>query len=289
MEAKTLPPVHSLPHFVGRATFIKDRPVFATEQPYEVVGTLPPEQEHLRRNTEFELGDIPVYDLRQDFEAPSLDTHGFEFLRRPELSAFDIGSEDGLKDYLRAVLAFLQERFQTTDILVYNYNVRNSKERPTPEEYSGSQAKPQSIVSEAHTDGTDEGGFLRIRHQLGQDYAKYNDGSWRSRIVTLWRATRPVEEAPLALCDPSSLGSDDLINVARPGRDFVGEVSYVKHNLNQRWYFLSDQQPDELTLFSSYDSMDNTKIIGVEPDPSPRATKNRVSIDVRAIVLTKLE
>lgn len=79
---------------------------------------------------------------------------------------------------------------------------------------------------------------------------------WMAR---LWRPFQAVEEAPLALCDASSLGRHDLIHVARPAADFVGEVAYVKFNPDQRWYWLSDQQPDELLLFSSYDSMDSTK------------------------------
>lgn len=130
MAARALPSVQSLPHMVGRLQFIKDSPIFATEQPYEVIGALPPGQEALRNNTEFEFHELPVYDLRQEFGTPSLDVHGFEYLLRPELTSFDTDTEDGLKDYLRAVLVLFQERFQTKDVLVYNYNVRKPSRHP---------------------------------------------------------------------------------------------------------------------------------------------------------------
>ena len=108
---------------MGTCEFTKDRDIFANEQPYEVVGNLPPEQEEFRANTEYESCDIPVFDLRQEFDSLSLDVHGFEYLKRPDLDGFDIRSENGMRDYLRAVVRFLKEHFQTDDVLVYNYNV----------------------------------------------------------------------------------------------------------------------------------------------------------------------
>lgn len=63
-----------------------------------------------------------------------------------------------------------------------------------------------------------------------------------------------MKDAPLAFCDPETLTDTDLLAVDTPGPDRVGEVYHVKFNENQRWYWLSDQKPDEVSIFTSWDS-----------------------------------
>ena len=71
-----------------------------------------------------------------------------------------------------------------------------------------------------------------------------------------WRPLfTPVEDSPLAFCDYFTVDKGrDLLAVDRISPQYVGEVYYLKHSADQRWYYLSGQRPDELALFVSYDS-----------------------------------
>ena len=73
--------------------------------------------------------------------------------------------------------------------------------------------------------------------------------------ISAWRPLKHVvQNAPLAFCDFASVDAADLIATDRPSREYVGEVYYMKYNCDQKWYWLSQQTPDELSLFMSYDS-----------------------------------
>lgn len=74
-------------------------------------------------------------------------------------------------------------------------------------------------------------------------------------LFSVWRPLNgTVEDAPLAFCDWSSVHVKDFIATDRPSREYVGEVYYPVYSDDQRWYWLSDQSPEELSVFLSYDS-----------------------------------
>jgi hypothetical protein len=64
----------------------------------------------------------------------------------------------------------------------------------------------------------------------------------------------PVKDAPLAFCDYFSLQNTDTVAADRVSVDYVGEVYYLQYNKAQQWYFFRDQMPDEVTMFTSFDS-----------------------------------
>lgn len=69
-----------------------------------------------------------------------------------------------------------------------------------------------------------------------------------------------------------------------------GENCAVKADeiAQHKWYYLYEQQPDELLLFKQHDSDPNAKTRGVPhssfPYPGTEHLENRLSIEVRAIV-----
>jgi hypothetical protein len=72
---------------------------------------------------------------------------------------------------------------------------------------------------------------------------------------SLWRPTvQIVEDHPLAFCDPRAVAPEDCIHVDRVMPTSYSEVTYVKYNTAQKWYFLKHQRIDEAALFVSYDS-----------------------------------
>ena len=63
-----------------------------------------------------------------------------------------------------------------------------------------------------------------------------------------------VYDAPLAFGDRATLSPDSLLATQRAGSDYVGEIYYLKHDARQRFYWISEQTPEELSIFISYDS-----------------------------------
>jgi len=65
-----------------------------------------------------------------------------------------------------------------------------------------------------------------------------------------------VEDDHLTICDGQTIEQNDLVEADRISTtgSYVGEIYYVKHNPVQRWYFLDKQQPEEMTIFVSFDS-----------------------------------
>lgn len=127
-------------------------------------------------------------------------------------------------------------------------------------------------VFPVHIDHTVEGGPKRIqRHLTEEEIEKYMNDRFRARIIksvivttqkktaeliaSVWRPIdNPVEDCPLAVCDPRHIDIHDLIATDRVTPDFAVEMYYVRFNSNQKWFWLRKQTTSELTVFVNYDS-----------------------------------
>ena len=58
----------------------------------------------------------------------------------------------------------------------------------------------------------------------------------------------------MAMCDYETVDHSDLVAADRVSREYTGEIFYLQHNENQKWYWISDQKPEEMLLFINYDS-----------------------------------
>lgn len=127
------------------------------------------------------------------------------------------------------------------------------------------------------------------------------------RIINVWRPIHhPVAHKPLAVSDWRSLDEkQDLVPIRlifadRQGGSYLSyvirlfiltllsEVYGVKHNPNLRWYYLSNQTPDEVTFIKCYDSeVDRARFTphtAFTDSTSPPDAPQRESIEVRALV-----
>lgn len=73
---------------------------------------------------------------------------------------------------------------------------------------------------------------------------------------SIWRPLfGPVRDWPLAMLDARSVNADqDLIAADVIYPHCVGESFNVFHNSCHRWFYLSDQMPEEVHVFKSFDS-----------------------------------
>ncbi len=115
--------------------------------------------------------------------------------------------------------------------------------------------------------------------------------SRRFSIVNIWRSSngKPIETAPLALCDARSVDDDDLITVERHAKDRIGEVQQVKWNDQHRWYYFPQMRADEALLIKTFDSATDGRarfsVHTAFEDPSaPADAAPRESIETRALL-----
>src|SRR5439155_2536381 len=77
----------------------------------------------------------------------------------------------------------------------------------------------------------------------------------RVQIINLWRPIRgPLRDAPLAVCDASSVKPDQLIPSDLIYRQRVGETYSVTFDPEHRWYYVPEMKVDEVLVLKCYDS-----------------------------------
>ena len=88
-------------------------------------------------------------------------------------------------------------------------------------------------------------------------------GYSRMMIIQTWRAVSgSPQDVPLALCDRRWLEEGDIsprTGILAPenapaGADPAFTVGGIHHNASQKWYYFPDMEPEEVLLFTGYDS-----------------------------------
>src|SRR5258708_932580 len=111
----------------------------------------------------------------------------------------------------------------------------------------------------------------------------------RFAVINVWRPIRgPVQESPLAVCDAQSMVQEDFVKHVLKYRDRDGEVYSVAYNPNHRWYYVPNQQKEEVLLLKCYDSDEHrarfTAHSAFEDPTSPRDAAPRESVEIRTLV-----
>ncbi|KAH9883002.1 hypothetical protein J1614_000368, partial [Plenodomus biglobosus] len=218
-------------------------------------------------NLVFKYGDrVLVRDMRCSAPAGgfTLETHGFEVVRHD--SGFDdwedreavegryLGEVEGL---VRRVLGV------GLRVRVYDWRVRRGvgvgggvgggSGGGNGEENGGIKyARPLRTLRMV-LDQTVRGMVKRVRHCMGSEAEELLKG--RVRMVNLWRPLHhPPSNWPLALCDATTVSPTDLIPTSFITPNYVGEMYNVMYHPDHTWYYLSQQEPDEVLLFKIADS-----------------------------------
>src|SRR5262249_38878371 len=112
----------------------------------------------------------------------------------------------------------------------------------------------------------------------------------RHAVITAGRPIgRPVEQAPIAVCDAQSIAPEDLIATDLVYPDRLGEVYSLTYNPRHRWFYYPAMVPRELLLIKTYDSLEDgrarfTAHTAFDDPTSPAGAAPRESIEVRALV-----
>jgi hypothetical protein len=230
----------------------------------------------------FESHAVEIVDVR-GVEVLRLDEHGATLGRWPtRVRGFD--SEDDIRErYYPESAEIIQATLGASRVFVFDHNVRRGGT-------SGPRADGHAVgrpVRRAHTDFTPRSALARLRHELGP---QADASVSRYLQINLWRPIRgPVRDAPLALCDATSLACDALRAVELRYPERTGEIYYLRYEPEQRWYFASNMTVDEVWLFKNFDSAPpgagRAAPHSAFTDPRHPNVPPRQSIEVRALAL----
>ena len=139
-----------------------------------------------------------------------------------------------------------------------------------------------------HIDQTFDASVQRVREHLGDDAERLLKS--RVRLINVWRPIgNPVAHKPLAVSDWRFVNvSNDLVPVRLIYPHRNGSNYSVKYNPEHKWYYLSNQTPDEVILIKCYDSeVDRARLTphsAFVDTSSPADAPQRQSIEIRALV-----
>ncbi len=194
---------------------------------------------------------VPIYDMRARGGTLSVDREGFELLSHT--SAVHNLYDDAAvgNQYYAEIEAFLGQRFGASRVVIFDATRRSDGD--VGAKNPDGQRGPAKRV---HVDYTAGSAPQRVKDVLGKEEAKRLKKSGARIIqINVWRPiTGPVRRAPLALADASSIRPSELVATDQIFPDRIGEIYYLTHNPEQRWFFAPQMTRDEVLLIKGWDS-----------------------------------
>ena len=130
-----------------------------------------------------------------------------------------------------------------------------------------------------------------MRGKLGLVTAEADDLlTRRFAIVNVWRPIRgPLRDAPLALCDATTLADGDLVQHDLIYPDRTGEIYALTHNPAHRWFYAPEMRADEILLLKCFDSARDGRArfmphTSFQDPTAPADMLPRESIELRTLV-----
>jgi len=255
-----------------------------------------------RDNAEYDPRTVEIEDARTLSPAPRIDRQGFELVHH-ETSVGNLFESQGIRaHYFPEVEALVARLTGAERVLAFDHNLRSSAVEGTLDgqrrevrvsQEKGAGYEPydeealQTPVRIAHNDYTDLSAPQRVRDLVG---GEETEALLRRRFafINVWKPIRgPVECVPLAVCDATSLGPDDLVESDLVYEDRIGRTSGLVHKPGQRWFYYPGMQPHEALLLKCYDSDRQrprfTAHSAFDDPTSPSDAAPRESIEVRTL------
>jgi len=234
-----------------------------------------------RNNTGLDSRAVVIHDARGKEDDLGLDVSGFQFINYPSAEK-DFTDEEKIKtEYYAEVEEILKKHAGAKRVFIFNHVIRRS--------LNDQQVPPaHGPLKRVHVDQTFTSAAERVEYHLLDEADRLLKG--RYRIINVWRPiANPVAHEPLALADYRSVDPEnDLVSIRIILPDREGSMFDVKYNPGHRWYYLSDQTPDEVILFKSFESnADKARLTAhaaFDDNTSPPDAPQRQSIEVRALV-----
>src|ERR1700732_2038716 len=162
--------------------------------------------------------NVAIRNGRKERSKFSLDTNGFVLTEHETAVKYFYDSDEVKSVYYPEVERLLKGLTGAERVVVFDHIVRNPVLAEKGEK--GARA-PAKLV---HNDYTFKSAPRRVRDLLPEEADRLLKN--RFAEINVWRAIRGrIERSPLALCDASSLGAEEIVPIDLVYRDHVGEIS----------------------------------------------------------------
>jgi hypothetical protein len=227
---------------------------------------------------------VLISDARPVLRNVSLDEEGFELVHH-ESTVRDFHSKQEVTSvYYPEAENILKQATGADRVFIFDHTVR----RRIPGSEDRRAEAPRQPVPRVHVDHTENSGPQRVRDLLPDEAAELLRG--RVQIINLWRPIRgPLLDAPLAVCDASSVKPEQLIPSDLVYANRMGETYSVVFDLEHRWFYVPRMRTNEALLLKCYDSKTDGRArfaphsAFTDPTTPPDAPP-RESIEIRALV-----
>jgi hypothetical protein len=202
-----------------------------------------------RSNNSAETHNVLIHDVRPIASDITLDREGFAVLHQKS-AVRDFWDEDELRRvYYPEVQRVIAEATGASNVFIFDHTLRR-RVRGVEDRAAGTPRQPATRV---HVDHTAVSGPQRVRDFFGDEAEQLLRG--RVQVINLWRPVRgPLRDAPLAVCDATTVGAHDLVASDLVYKNRVGETYGVTYNADHRWFYVPEMQPDEALLLKCFDS-----------------------------------
>ncbi|NNE83774.1 MAG: methyltransferase [Alphaproteobacteria bacterium] len=224
-----------------------------------------------------------IRDGRPLRDAFAMDVTGFEFVDH-ETAMTDFFDTEQLKSvYYSEIEALIKARAGAARVVIFDHTLRSGDEDTRNEKLI------REPVLSVHNDYTEWSGPQRVRELMPESEVE-DLLSRRFAIIQVWRPIRnPIQSNPLAICDSSTLSTDNLIASERRYPNRVGETYRISFNADQRWFYFPNMTRDEALVFKVFDSATDgrarfTPHTSFDDPNTPPGAPARESIEVRALV-----
>ncbi|EGG07325.1 uncharacterized protein MELLADRAFT_62621 [Melampsora larici-populina 98AG31] len=258
---------------------------------------------HFDQDLYLPLGvQIPLQDLRKLQKEPDLKTQGFTYVLREfpsdalHLDAFSDGYTKLLERDAIALVKELKKkanllaRLRTNSHLAFCVSRGHRGKDPT----TASEKPTRGIHSDMSSIGAKfiKENFITTRLKALND-AKANEFLEEMRqgnhvvILNVWRPIQQVERDPLAICDWTTVSDEDHLDFGHHPMEADNAIQAWSYNKKQSWYYLPQQQPNEVFVFVQHDSAapDGHGMNVPHASPvllgTPEDTDHRLSYDFR--------
>jgi hypothetical protein len=229
-----------------------------------------------------EAHHMTIYNIRPVAARLSLDSEGLALVTHSS-AVRDFYDEDELRRvYYPEAERLVAEVTGATRVLVFDHTAR----RRVWGGVDRSNGTPRQPVTVVHNDYTIKSGPQRVRDLMGEEAEELL--TRRFEIVNVWRPIRgPLRDAPLAVCDATTVAFTDFVPSDLVYRDRTGEIYRVKYNPAHRWFYAPEMQADEALLIKCYDSAPDkarfTAHSAFEDPTAPADVQPRESIELRTL------
>jgi hypothetical protein len=237
-----------------------------------------------RSNTTPEIHTVPIYDARPIAPEISLDREGFALLQN-DTAVRDFWDDDEVRRvYYPEAAATITRATGAARVFIFDHTRR----KRVPGADDRTAGLPRQPATRVHVDHTAKSGPQRVRDLLGDEAKELLRG--RVQVINLWRPIRgPLRDAPLAVCDASTVAPKDLVPADLVYANRSGETYAVTYNPSHRWFFVPEMQSNEALLIKCFDSLTDGRArfaphTAFDDPAAPPDVLPRESIEIRSLV-----